>query len=197
MIVTASLRGRVPDFEDLSFRCLAYNEVAIAVNSVGIPFRHADVAACVVFEDMMVPGCVEAAQKSKRLLDFEFASPWYGVSVHSRELLFGTYVTSLRAAEVSTRYTSALEYTSRYSEGLAREKRSSPTKTVAAPVTSSPRPQPQEDVVIGDPESDSGSSVVMGESQWKKPKWKVVNFAIGDCYTVELISCAGAENQFL
>ena len=63
---------------------------------------------------------VEAAQKFKRIQDLERVSPCYGVSVRSREFLYGNYVASLRAGEVATRYPSVNECTSRYSEGLAR-----------------------------------------------------------------------------
>ena len=123
----------VPDFEHLSFSCLGYNEVSSDVNSVRSFFGLADVADCAFIEEKMVPSCVEAAQKFKRLQDPRRASPWYWESVRSRELLFVTHVTSIRTAEVASRYPS-VDDNSRYSEGLEWRKRASPTKTVAVPV---------------------------------------------------------------
>ena len=79
-------------------------------------------------DDKMVPACVEAAQKFKSLRDPERASSWYGVPVLSRKLLFGTYVTSLRAGELDARQLSVDDYTSWYSERLARRTRMTPTK---------------------------------------------------------------------
>ena len=60
------------------------------------------------------------------------------------------------------------EYTPRYSEGLARRKRTSPTKTAAVPVASSPRPRAHDDVVIGGAESDSGFTVLLSELRRRK-----------------------------
>ena len=181
MIVTASGGAYVPDFGDQSLSCLGYNEVLSAVNSVRSFFVHDDVAACAFIDDKMVPACVEAAQKFKRLQDPERASPWYGVSVRSRELLLGMYVRSLRAGEGITRYPGVDEYTSRYSKGLARRKRTSVENTAAVPVASSSWPRAQDDVVIGGAVSDSGSSVLLSELRRKKRKRKVVDFFIDDC----------------
>ena len=94
MFVTASGGGYVLDFEDLSFSCFGYNKVWSAVFSVLSFFRHVDVAACALIKDKMVPGCVELAQKIRRLRDPERARTWYGVSVRSRELLYGNCVDS-------------------------------------------------------------------------------------------------------
>ena len=134
MIVTASGGGYVLDFEDLSSRPLRYNEVSSAVNSVRSFFGPVDLAALAFIEEKMVPGCVEVAQKFKRLQDPDRASPWYGVSVRSCVLLFGTYVTVLQAREVATRYRSIDGQTSRYSKRLARRERLSTTETVAVSV---------------------------------------------------------------
>ena len=126
----------------------------------------------------MVPGCVEVAQKFKRLQDPEMASPRYMVSVRSRELPFGTYVTSLRAGELATRYPRVDEYTSRYIGGLARRKGKTGA-TVA--VAFSSRPRVQDDVVVGGAERDSGSSVLLNELRRRKQKRKVVDFVSGNC----------------
>ena len=112
MIVTASDGECVLDFEDQFFSFLRYNEVLSAVNSIRIFLGHAHVAACAFSEDKMVPGCFEAARKFKRLEDPERAILWYGVSMRSREFLFGTYVISLRTGEVAARYLSVDEYIS-------------------------------------------------------------------------------------
>ena len=182
MIVTASGWGFVPDYEDLFFSCLRYNWFSNAANGVPSCFGHANVAASALIEDRMVPACVEVTQKLKRLQDLARVSPENGISVQSRVLLFGTYVTSLHAEEMATGYPSVHGYTSRYSGGLARRKILSLTKTVVVPVASSSQPLAQEDVVIGDPENHSGCN---GELQRSKRKKKIVNFTIGDCETAE------------
>ena len=66
--------------EDPSFNCIGYNEVSSASNSVKKFFGHADVAACTFIKDQMVHGCVEVAQKFKRLQDRRRAAPWYGLT---------------------------------------------------------------------------------------------------------------------
>ena len=136
--------GYIPDFENFSFSCLGYSEVSTAVNSVRSFFGQADVAACAFIEDKIVPGCVEVAQKFKRFQDPERAITWYAVFIRTRELPFGTYVSSLRAGGLATRYSSVDEYTSWCSEGLARRRRASPTKADGATAASSTRPGAQE-----------------------------------------------------
>ena len=63
---------------------------------------------------------MEAAQHFKRVQDQEHASSWYGVSVLNREIQCGNYAANLRAGELATRHPSVNEFTSRYSEVLAR-----------------------------------------------------------------------------
>ena len=129
-------------------------------------FSHADVTAFALIAGNMVPSCAEAAWKFKPLRDPERASAWYEISVRNPQLLYGNFVASFRAGEVATRHPSVDEYTSRYREGLARQKMASPMMTVA--VTSSWRSRLQIDVAIMRPESGSDSLAVLGEMQWKK-----------------------------
>ena len=76
MIVTASGGAFVPDFKDRSISCLGVSEVSSTVNSVRSFLGLSDVAAYAFFDDKMLSGCVEVAQKIKRLQDRESASPW-------------------------------------------------------------------------------------------------------------------------
>ena len=118
MIVTPIGGGFSPDFEDLSFKCSGYNKVSNAVKSVRSCLSHDDVASCAFIDNNVVPGCVEAAQKSGRPRDEERMTPWQHVSVRSRELLSRNNVATFRVGEVASRYPSVDEYTSRYGEGV-------------------------------------------------------------------------------
>ena len=109
---------------------------------------------------MMVPASLLAVDMINLLPDQVRASPWYGASVRSQELLYGKKISSLRAEVVTMQYFSVDKFMSWYNEGLPGEERASALK--AGTGTSRPRPRLHEKVKYFRGDGECSSSGVLG-----------------------------------
>ena len=103
--------------------------------------------------------------------------------MRSRELVFGTYVTKLRAGEMATWYLIVDEYSCRYIKDWRgqRGRHSQGLLLFLLLLLLCVGHGAQEDVVIGGAESGSGFSVVLSQLRRRKRKRKVDDFGIEDC----------------